>query len=114
MDVSEARRLRERTQGRLLGVDRASYRYDPRPNRNAELREELVMPARQKPRYGYGRLHAVPERRSEAVNVKRVHRLHAEERSGGAVTQAQAAGARSRCRAADYPCQSGMGHELQR
>jgi putative transposase len=62
-----------------LGVDRASYRYEPKPDRNAELRDELVKLARQKPRYGYRRLHAVLERRGERVNVKRVYRLYAEE-----------------------------------
>jgi hypothetical protein len=31
-------------------VDRASYRYAPRPDRNAALREELVKLAKQKPR----------------------------------------------------------------
>jgi putative transposase len=60
-------------------VDRASYRYEPRPDRNAELREELVKLARQKPRYGYRRLHAVLERRGQAVNVKRVYRLYTEQ-----------------------------------
>jgi putative transposase len=60
-------------------VDRASYRYEPVPDLNAELREELVKLARQKPRYGYRRLHAVLERRGHAVNVKRVYRLYAEE-----------------------------------
>jgi len=69
----------ERRACKLLGVDRASYRYEPRPDRNAELREELVKLARQKPRYGYRRLHAVLERRGQAVNVKRVYRLYAEE-----------------------------------
>ena len=62
-----------------MGVDRASYRYEPEPDRNAELRAELVKLARQKPRYGYRRLHAVLERRGERVNVKRVYRLYAEE-----------------------------------
>ena len=69
----------ERRACKLLGVDGASYRYEPRPDRNAELREELVKLARQKPRYGYRRLHAVLERRGQAVNVKRVYRLYAEE-----------------------------------
>ena len=71
--------MSERRACKLLGVDRASYRYEPRPDRNAELRDELVKLARQKPRYGYRRLHAVLERRGEAVNVKRVYRLYAEE-----------------------------------
>jgi len=69
----------ERRACKLLGVDRSSYRYDPRPDRNAELRDELMKLARQKPRYGYRRLHAVLERRGQAVNVKRVYRLYAEE-----------------------------------
>jgi putative transposase len=69
----------ERRACKLLGVDRASYRYEPRADRNAELREELVKLAKQKPRYGYRRLHAVLERRGERVNVKRVYRLYAEE-----------------------------------
>lgn len=71
--------MSERRACKLLGVDRASYRYEPQPDRNAELREELVKLARQKPRYGYRRLHAVLERRGQAVNVKRVYRLYAEE-----------------------------------
>ena len=71
--------MSERRACKLLGVDRASYRYEPQPDRNAALREELVKLARQKPRYGYRRLHAVLERRGQAVNVKRVYRLYAEE-----------------------------------
>ena len=61
----------ERTACKLLGVDRSSYRYEPRPDRNTRLREELIKLARQKPRFGYRRLHAILERRGEAVNVKR-------------------------------------------
>jgi putative transposase len=60
-------------------VERSSYRYEPRPDRNIELREELVKLARQKPRYGYRRLHALLERRGHEVNVKRVYRLYAKE-----------------------------------
>jgi putative transposase len=77
--VSVEFRLSERTACKLLGVDRASYRYEPRPDRNAALREELVKLARQKPRYGYRRLHALLSRRGYAVNVKRVYRLYVEE-----------------------------------
>ena len=54
--------LSERTACKLLGVERSSYRYETRPDRNAELREEMVKLARQKPRYGYRRLHALLER----------------------------------------------------
>jgi len=61
-------------------MERSSYRYEPRPDRNAGLREALVMLARQKPRYGYRRLHALLSRRGYEVNVKRVYRLYVEER----------------------------------
>ena len=45
----------ERRACKLMGMDRGSYRYEPRPDRNASLREALVELARQKPRYGYRR-----------------------------------------------------------
>jgi len=72
-------RLSERRACKLLGVERSSYRYEPRPDRNVELRGELVKRARQKPRYGYRRLHVLLERRGYAVNVKRVYRLYLKE-----------------------------------
>jgi putative transposase len=78
--VSVEFRLSERTACKLLGVERSSYRYEPRPDRNIELREALVKLARQKPRYGYRRLHVLLERRGHQVNVKRVYRLYLEER----------------------------------
>ncbi len=71
--------MSERT-GKLLEMERSSYRYEPRPDCNAGLREALVALARQKPRYGYRRLHALLSRRGYEVNVKRVYRLHVEER----------------------------------
>ena len=77
--MSAEYRLSERTACKLLGVERSSYRYEPRPDRNMDLREALVKLARQKPRYGYRRLHALLERRGYEVNVKRVYRLYAEE-----------------------------------
>ncbi len=71
--------LSERTACKLLGVERSSYRYEPRPDRNAELRAELIKLARQKPRYGYRRLHVLLERGGHEVNVKRVYRLYVEQ-----------------------------------
>ena len=71
--------LSERGACKLLELERTSYRYEPRPDRNAELRVELVALARQKPRYGYRRLHALLSRRGHAVNVKRVYRIYVEE-----------------------------------
>jgi putative transposase len=77
--ASEHFHLSERTACKLLGVERSSYRYEPRPDRNAELRAELLKLARQKPRYGYRRLHVLLVRRGHEVNVKRVYRLYLEE-----------------------------------
>jgi len=51
--------MSERRACRLVELDRSSYRYEPRADHNAELREELVKLARQKPRYGYRRLHVL-------------------------------------------------------
>ena len=60
-------------------MERSSYGYEPRPDRNIELRGELVKLARQKPRYGYRRLHVLLGRKGHSVNVKRVYRLYVEE-----------------------------------
>ena len=49
----------ERRACKLIALDRSSYRYEPRSDHNAALRQELVTLARQKPRYGYRRLHAL-------------------------------------------------------
>ncbi len=78
--VSAEFRLSERTACKLLDVERSSYRYEPRPDRNVELRGELVKLARQKPRYGYRRLHALLSRRGHEIYVKRVYRLYVEEK----------------------------------
>ena len=67
--------MSERLACKLLNVERSSYRYEPRPDRDVDLREELVQLARQKPRYGYRRLHALLSRRGHEVNVKRIYRL---------------------------------------
>ena len=48
-------------------MDRSSYRYEPRPDRNGELRDALLTLARQKPRWGYRRLWAVLEPRSNSM-----------------------------------------------
>jgi putative transposase len=71
--------LSERRACRLLAVDRSSYRYAAVPDWNAELRAKLVELARQKPRFGYRRLHVVLVRRGMVVNVKRIYRLYREE-----------------------------------
>ena len=71
--------LSERRACRLLGLDRSSYRYIAVPDWNAELRAKLVELARQKPRFGYRRLHVFLDWGGFAVNVKRVYRLYRQE-----------------------------------
>jgi putative transposase len=78
-DVAFAREtfeLSERQACRLLSMDRSTYRYEPRPDHNAELREEMITLARQKPRYGYRRLHVLLGRQGKNVSPMRVFRLY--------------------------------------
>jgi len=67
----------ERRACRLLLVPVSSYRYKPRQNDNS-LRERLIVLAREKPRFGYRRLHVLLGREGEQVNHKRVHRIYRE------------------------------------
>jgi hypothetical protein len=68
--------LSERRTCKLVGLDRSSYRYEPAPDHNGELRQGLVSLARQKPRHGYRRLHALLDRRGFAASPQRVYRLY--------------------------------------
>jgi putative transposase len=74
--VKEQFCVSERRACKLLAVDRSTYRYEPRPDRNSGLRGEMMALARQKPRYGYRRLHAILTRRGYAVSVMRLYRLY--------------------------------------
>jgi putative transposase len=69
----------ERRACKLLEMDRSSYRYEPQPDRNAVLQQELIALARQKPRYGYRRLGVLLGRRGYRVNHKRLYRIYCEE-----------------------------------
>lgn len=71
--------LSERRACKLLKLDRTAYRYEPRPDRNRELRQELVELAKQKPRFGYRRLGALLEKRGRKANPKRLYRLYCQE-----------------------------------
>jgi putative transposase len=68
--------LSERQACRLLDVDRSTYRYEPRPDRNAELRKALRAVADRHPRFGYRRLWVIlTAREGWQVGIGRVHRL---------------------------------------
>jgi putative transposase len=55
----------------------SSYRYQTRRS-DEPLRTRLVELAREKPRFGYRRLHVLLRRWGEPVNHKRVHRVYRE------------------------------------
>jgi putative transposase len=61
----------------LMGMAVSSYRYR-RKGCDEELRVRLVELAREKPRFGYRRLHVLLQRSGERVNHKRVHRVYRE------------------------------------
>jgi putative transposase len=61
----------------LLRVAVSSCRYQTRRS-DEPLRSRLVEIAREKPRFGYRRLHVLLSRAGEAVNHKRVHRVYRE------------------------------------
>lgn len=58
----------------LLGVSRRRLRYTPRKN-DQELVSRLMELAREHPRFGARRLHALLRREGRVVNLKRVRRL---------------------------------------
>jgi putative transposase len=68
--------LSERQACRLLDVGRSTYRYEPRPDRNADLRRALREAADRYRRFGYRRLWAIlTTRLGWKVGIGRVHRL---------------------------------------
>lgn len=75
----EGHGISERRACRLIGLCRASCRYDRRPDRNAGLRSRLRELAEQRRRFGYRRMHVLLTREGVAVNLKRVRRLYREE-----------------------------------
>jgi putative transposase len=75
--VREEYAFSERRACVLLTMAVSSYRYESK-RRDDGLRDRLVQLAREKPRYGYRRLHVLLRRSGEAVNHKRVQRVYRE------------------------------------
>lgn len=74
--VMSEHQLSERRACKLLEIDRRSYRYESKPDRNGKLRQELITLAKEKPRFGYRRLQVLLERRGFKMNHKRLYRLY--------------------------------------
>jgi putative transposase len=71
----QARGLSERHACRIAGLNRATFQYEVRPDRNADLRGQLRRFAEERPRWGYRKALDTLRRQGEAVNHKRVQRL---------------------------------------
>jgi putative transposase len=71
--------ISERRACRLVGLCRATQRYERQTDRSAALRVRLRELAEQRRRFGYRRLHVLLGREGVAVNLKRVRRLYREE-----------------------------------
>ena len=71
--------LSERRACRLLELSVSSFRYKSRSASIEGLRERLIALARERPRFGYRRLHVLLRREGYEINHKRVHRLYRRE-----------------------------------
>ena len=70
------RGLTERRSLAIAGMSASSLRYQPRPDRNVELRARIVALAQRHRRYGVGMIHLKLRQAGERVNHKRVERLY--------------------------------------
>jgi putative transposase len=62
---------------RLVGLSRSRWHYAPiRPGRDEPVRERLKTLAKERPRFGYKRLHVLLRREGCVVNAKRVQHAY--------------------------------------
>jgi len=72
--------LSERRALLAVRMSASAYRYEPRPDRNGELRERIHVLAHRHKRYGVGMIHLKLRQAGMLVNYKRVERLYQEAR----------------------------------
>jgi putative transposase len=72
------RGLSERHALRVIGMSASAYRYQPAPDQNEALREQIVALAHRHRRYGAGMIYLKLRQAGQRVNHKRVDRLYAE------------------------------------
>jgi putative transposase len=77
--IKQIHSLSERRACKLSSLDRSSFRYQPKPDKNAELRVRLRELAEQRRKFGSPRLLVLLHREGHLVNHKRVERLYREE-----------------------------------
>ena len=73
-----AQGLSERHALRIIGMSASAYRYQPVPDRNLALREQITALAHRHRRYGAGMIYLKLRQAGQWVNHKRVERLYAE------------------------------------
>jgi transposase InsO family protein len=72
------RGLSERHALRVIGMSASAYRYQPAPDQNQALRDQIVALAHRCRRYGAGMIYLKLRQAGQRVNHKRVERLYAE------------------------------------
>lgn len=68
--------LSERRALAMVHMSASAYRYQPRPDRNTELRERILALAQRYKRYGVGMIYLKLRQAGVLVNYKRVERLY--------------------------------------
>jgi putative transposase len=72
--------LSERRSLQVIGMSASAFRYQPRAERNARLREQIVALAQRYRRYGAAMIYLKLRQAGELINHKRVERLYALEK----------------------------------
>lgn len=72
--------LTERRALAAVGMSASSFRYEPAPDRNAELRQQIVALAQRHRRYGAEMIHLKLRQAGYRINHKRIERLYALEK----------------------------------
>ncbi len=72
--------MSERHALRVVGMSASALRYVPRPDRNVELRQQIVETAQRHRRYGAPMIYLKLRQAGQRVNHKRVERLYALEK----------------------------------
>jgi len=77
--IKQTHSLSERRACKLSSLPRSSFRYQPKPDNNAELRIRLRELAEKRRKFGSPRLHTLLRREGRQINHKRTERLYREE-----------------------------------
>jgi putative transposase len=77
--LQDSHQLSQRRACTIVGLCRNSYRYQAKPNTDAEIRSRLRELAEKRRKFGASRLHTLLQREGYQINHKRIERLYREE-----------------------------------